>query len=92
MLAWGGTFIWFGITGVRNVVQMVLAAKGATRDTLLHWKDQVSVSRLCDSLMYTGISVLLLEVMVRVWLLDRTMGITVAQNPWTVFTVLNRCV
>ena len=89
VLAWGGTFIWFGITGVRNVVQMVLAAKGATRDTLLHWKDQVSVSRLCDSLMYTGISVLLLEVMVRVWLLDRTMGITVAQNPWIVFTVLN---
>lgn len=89
VLAWGGTFIWFGITGVRNVVQMVLAAKGATRDTLIHWRDQVSVNRLCDSLMYTGISVLLLEVMVRVWLLDRTFNITVAQSPWTVFTVLS---
>lgn len=88
-LAWFGTFIWFGITGVRNVVQMVLAAKGATRDTLIHWKDQISVSRLCDSLMYTGISVLLLEVLVRVWLLQETLGVNVAEDPALVFTVLN---
>lgn len=88
-LAWFGTFIWFGITGVRNVVQMVMAAKGATRDTLIHWRDQVSISRLCDSLMYTGISVLLLEVMVRVWLLEDGFGVTVAKDPALVFTVLN---
>ena len=88
-LAWFGTFIWFGITGVRNVVQMVLAAKGATRGTLIHWKEQVSISRLCDSLMYTGISVLLLEVMVRVWLLEDGLGVTVDGNPTLVFTVLN---
>ena len=88
-LAWFGTFIWFGITGVRNVVQMVLAAKGATRGTLIHWKEQVSISRLCDSLMYTGISVLLLEVIVRVWLLEDGLGVTVDGNPTLVFTVLN---
>ena len=88
-LAWFGTFIWFGITGVRNVVQMVMAAKGATRSTLIHWRDQVNVSRLCDSLMFTGFSVLLLEMLVRVLLLDRTLGITAAQNPWVVFGVLS---
>ena len=37
-LAWFGTFIWFGITGVRNVVQMVMAARGAKRSTLTHWR------------------------------------------------------
>ncbi|MDE5832606.1 MAG: hypothetical protein K2H64_06425 [Desulfovibrio sp.] len=88
-LAWFGTFIWFGITGVRNVLQMVLAAKGLSRDTLIHWKDQVSVSRICDSLMYTGISVLLLEVMIRVWLLQDWIGWTVENDSTLVFTVLN---
>lgn len=89
VLAWFGTFIWFGITGVRNVVQMVVAAKGATRDTLVHWRDQINVNRLCDSLMYTGISILLLEVFVRVMLLERGMGFTIAEDPLIVFSVLN---
>ena len=88
-LAWFGTFIWFGITGVRNVVQMVMAARGAKRSTLTHWKEHVSVKRICDSLMYTGISVLLLEVMIRVWLLEDCFGVTVAEQPVVVFTVLN---
>ena len=88
-LAWFGTFIWFGITGVRNVVQMVMAARGAKRSTLTHWREHVSVKRICDSLMYTGISVLLLEVMIRVWLLEDCFGVTVAEQPVLVFTVLN---
>lgn len=88
-LAWFGTFIWFGITGVRNVIQMVLAAKGMSRNTLMHWRDHVSINRLCDSLMYTGISVFLLEVMVRVWLLEKGFGVTVREQPIIVFTVLN---
>ncbi|WP_165076745.1 MULTISPECIES: hypothetical protein [unclassified Desulfovibrio] len=88
-LAWFGTFIWFGITGVRNVVQMMFAANGFSRGTLIHWKDQVSISRICDSLMYTGISVLLLEVMVRVWLLQDWLGYSVENHSTLVFTVLN---
>lgn len=88
-LAFFGTFIWFGITGVRNIIQMVVAAQGVTRTTLLRWKDHVNVNRLCDSLMYTGISVLLLEVVVRVLFLEKYCGISVAQNPMAVFTVLN---
>lgn len=88
-LAWFGTFIWFGITGVRNVLQMVFAARGLSSGTLMHWKDQVSISRICDSLMYTGISVLLLEVMIRVWLLQDGFGLTVENDSTIVFTVLN---
>ena len=88
-LAWFGTFIWFGITGVRNILQMVMAAKGISRSTLMHWRDHVSINRLCDSLMYTGISVFLLEVMVRVWLLEDGFGISVVDQPAIVFGVLN---
>jgi hypothetical protein len=88
-LAWFGTFIWFGITGIRNIIQMVVAGNGTNRTTLLRWKDHVSVSRICDSLMYTGISVALLEVIVRVWLLEDLCGFSVSEYPTIVFTVLN---
>lgn len=88
-LAWFGTLIWFAITGVRNVIQMVMAGRGVTRTTLLRWKDHVSINRLCDSLMYTGISVLLLEVGIRVFLLEKGFGISVRDNATLVFTVLN---
>jgi hypothetical protein len=88
-LAWFGTFIWFAITGVRNVIQMVVAGNGTTRTTLLRWKDHVNINRICDSLMYTGISVALLEVVVRVWLLEDLLGFTVVDDPIIVFTVLN---
>lgn len=88
-LAWFGTVIWFAITGVRNVLQMVLAGQGLRHSSLLRWKDHVRFSRLCDSLMYTGISVLLLEVMVRVLFLEDCLDINVRDNPLLVFTVLN---
>ena len=88
-LAWFGTFIWFGITGIRNIIQMVVAGNGTTRNSLLRWKDHVSISRICDSLMYTGISVALLEVIVRVWLLEDLCGLSVREHPAIVFTVLN---
>lgn len=88
-LAWFGTFIWFGITGIRNIIQMVVAGNGTTRNTLLRWKDHVSISRICDSLMYTGISVALLEVIVRVWLLEDLCGLSVREHPGIVFAVLN---
>ena len=88
-LAWFGTIIWFGITGIRNIIQMVVAGNGTTRSSLLRWKDHVSINRICDSLMYTGISVALLEVIVRVWLLEDLLGYTVSQDPVIVFTVLN---
>ncbi len=88
-LAWFGSFIWFGITGVRNVIQMVLSAKGMSRNTLTHWRDHVSVNRICDSLMYTGISVFLLEVMVYVWFLKGVLGKDTGNDPIFVLTVIS---
>lgn len=88
-LAWFGTVIWFGITGVRNIIQMVMAGGGVAHTTLLRWRDHVSLNRICDSLMYTGISVFLLEVIVRVWMLEDWLGYNVREDSAIVFTVLN---
>ncbi len=87
-LAWFGPIIWFGITGVRNVVQAVVAGGGLHRSTLLRWNNHVSWSRLCDSLMYTGFSVPLLELGVRILLLQDGLGYTVANQTVVVYSVM----
>ncbi len=89
VLAWFGPFIWFGITGFRNVVQAVLGGGGLRGTPLLRWNDYLSWSRLCDSLMYTGISVPLLELGVRILLLGKGMGIDSASHPVLFFTVMS---
>ncbi len=89
ILAWFGPIIWFGITGVRNIIQAVVAGTGFYRYTLLRWKDHVSWSRLCDSLLYTGISVPLLELFVRIWLLQDTLNMTVTSNPIIVYALMS---
>ncbi len=87
VLAWFGPVIWFAITGGRNILQAVMAGGG--RSTLLRWKDYVSWSRLCDSLMYTGFSVPLLEWGVRIWLLEKNLGFTVTEQTVLVYTVMS---
>ena len=89
VLAWFGPFIWFGITGVRNVLQMVLSSKGFSRSTLIHWRDGVSVNRICDSLMYTGISVLLLDVIIRYYFLGSFLKVDSESDALLVMTVIN---
>ena len=89
VLAWFGPFIWFGITGFRNVVQAVLGGGGLRRTPLLRWNDYISWSRLSDSLLYTGISVPLLELGVRILLLDKVVGITSATDPILFFTTMS---
>ena len=59
-----------------------------TRSVLVPWKRYVSWSRMADSLFYTGISVPLLEVVVRLWLLQDFMGLTVQDNALAVYTVI----
>jgi len=88
-LAWLGAPLWFFITGLRNIVQAVLGGGGLRRSPLLRWNSYVSWSRLCDSLMYTGISVVLLELMVRRWLLQGVFGVTSGNNALLVFTVIS---
>ncbi len=88
LLAYGGAFIWFGITGLRNILQSVLGGGGFRRSPLLRWNDYVSWGRLTDSLLFTGFSVPLLDYLVKTVLLDRTFGITTATNPTLLYAVM----
>jgi len=88
VLAYGGAFIWFGITGFRNIVQSVLGGGGLRGTSLLHWKDYVSWERLADSLMFTGFSVPLLDYLTKTLLLERVLGITTASNPVMLYAVI----
>lgn len=93
-LAWFGAFIWFGITGVRNVLQATLGGGGLRRTPLLRWNDYLSWTRLCDSLLFTGISVPLLELCVRVWLLEDLYGINSLEDPlllYSIMSMINGC-
>lgn len=88
VLAYGGAIIWFGITGLRNIIQSVLGGGGLRRTTLLHWKDYVSWERLADSLMFTGFSVPLLDYFAKTLLLEGLLGITTASNPVALYAVI----
>ena len=88
LLAYGGAFIWFGITGLRNILQSVLGGGGFLRSPLLRWNDYVSWGRLTDSLLFTGFSVPLLDYIVKTVLLDRGLGITTATDPTVLYAVM----
>jgi len=88
VLAYLGAFIWFGITGLRNVLQALLGGGGFRRSPLLRWNDIVSWDRVTDSLLYTGFSVPLLDYVVKTVLLDRGLGITTATNPWALYAAI----
>mgnify|MGYP007128679221 CR=1 FL=1 len=88
VLTWFGALLWFFITGFRNIAQSVVGGGGFNRSALLPWKRYISWSRLADSLLYTGLSVPLLEVAVRLWLLEDLLGLTVREHALIVYTVI----
>ena len=88
VLAWFGAVIWFAITGLRNIAQAVLGGGGLRQSSLLRWNNYVSWARICDSLMYTGWSVVLLEWGIRSGLLEKGLGLTVSNQPLLVFTII----
>lgn len=88
LLAYFGAFIWFGITGSRNIIQSVLGGGGLRRSPLLPWNSLVSWSRISDSLLYTGFSVPLLDFLVKTLLLDRGFGVNTATNPIMLYAVM----
>ncbi len=88
VLAYLGAFIWFGITGVRNIVQSVLGGGGFRRSPLLKWNDYVSWDRISDSLFFTGWSVPLLDFLVKNLLLDKTFGVTTATHPLVLYSCI----
>lgn len=89
LLAWLGAPIWFVITGVRNIFQAVLAGRGLRKSSLLNWRSYVDWSRISDSLLYTGISVPLLELILRWGILGKVFGITAATNPVIFFVTVS---
>lgn len=88
VLAYLGAFIWFGITGFRNILQSVLGGGGFRRSPLLRWNDYVSWERITDSLLYTGFSVPLLDYFVKTLLLDKGLGVTTATSPIELYSVM----
>ncbi len=88
VLAWFGAPLWFLITGLRNIPQAILGGGGMWSRSLLRWNDYVSWTRVCDSLLYTGLSVPLLEYFIRVLLLEDILGLTVKEYPFLVFSVI----
>ena len=88
LLAYFGAFIWFGITGLRNVLQSVLGGGGIRRSHLMRWNDYVSWTRISDSLLFTGFSVPLLDYLAKTLLLDRLLGINTSTNPAALYGVM----
>ena len=88
LLAYFGAFIWFGITGLRNIVQSVLGGGGFKRSPLLNWNDYISWTRITDSLLFTGFSVPLLDYLVKTLILDRVFGINAGNQPVLLYTFM----
>lgn len=88
VLAYFGAFIWFGITGLRNIIQSVLGGGGLRRSPLLRWNDYISWNRITDSLLYTGFSVPLLDYLVKTVFLDRGFNITTSNHPVLLYTFM----
>jgi hypothetical protein len=88
VMAWLGPFLWFGITGFRNVVQSVLGCGGIRRSPLISWKNFVNMNQISDSLLYSGLSVPLLEILIKTIILGQGFNITTTTNPVVLFTVM----
>jgi len=86
LLAYFGAFIWFAITGLRNILQSVLGGGGFRRSPLLRWNAYVSWDRIADSLLFTGFSVPLLDYLVKTVFLDSMFGINTATSPVLLYT------
>jgi len=88
VLAYFGAFIWFGVTGVRNIIQSILGGGGLKRSPLLPWNSLVSWSRIADSLFFTGFSVPLLDYLVKTLLMQEHLGVTTSTSPLALYSVM----
>lgn len=87
-LVYFGALIWFFITGGRNIIQGIVSAGAVRKRLMVSWRRCIDWGRVADSLLYTGFSVLLLEVVVRAWLLQDMLGITASDNALAVYCVM----
>ncbi len=89
LLAYGGALIWFAITGLRIIIQSVLGCGGIHRSSRLKWESYVSWDRLADSLLFSGLSVPLLDYIVKTVLLERSFGVTVTTSPVLLYAAMS---
>ena len=85
VLMYFGAPIWFGITAVRNMIQLVASGGGWRSSPLLKWNEFISWQRISDSLFFTGLSVPLLDYVIKTLLLQHVCGLTTENAPWIVF-------
>jgi hypothetical protein len=83
-----GAFIWFGITIFRNILQSVLGGGGFRRSPMLKWNDYISWDRISDSLLFTGWSVPLLDLLVKTLLLNNLFGINTTTHPVMLYSFI----
>ncbi len=88
VLMYLGAIIWFGITGLRNILQSVIGGGGIRRSSLLRWNDFISWDRLADSLLFTGFSVPLLDLLVKTLILDQGLAITTTSHPGLLYAIM----
>ena len=94
VLMYFGAPIWFGITAIRNMVQLVASGGGWRSSPLLKWNEFISWQRISDSLFFTGLSVPLLDYVVKTLLLQNLCGLTTENAPILVFSgiaIANGC-
>lgn len=88
LLAYCGAFIWFGITGLRNILQSVLGGGGLRRSPFLRWNAYVSWDRIADSLLFTGFSVPLLDFLTKTVVLDHLFNINTTTQPVALYSFM----
>ena len=88
VLAWFGAPIWLGITLTRNVIQFRIASGTFRSAPLLKWNEFISWQRISDSLFYTGLSVPLLDFVVKNLIMRQTFGITTENNPLLLYSTM----
>ena len=88
LLMFFGAFIWFGITGLRNIIQAVVAGGGMRRSSPLKWNDFINWDRLADSLMFTGFSVPLLDYLLKTVILHQGLAVTAETSPLALYSVM----
>lgn len=88
VLAWFGAPIWLGITLTRNVIQFRIASGTFRSAPLLKWKEFISWQRISDSLFFTGLSVPLLDLVVKNLIMRQLFGITTENNPMLLYSTM----
>lgn len=88
VLAYLGGVIWFGITGLRNIIQSVMGGGGLHRSPYLRWKAYISWDRIADSLLYTGFSVPLLDWVCKTLILKNALGVDTTSAPLLLYATM----